>query len=128
MAFALWSTLVMLPPLALFGLREDWIRTLQRPEVGRHWDNFREDMRRQTGLDGPVQRKVPKSIEPPGLVWLRDYFALACFAWLLFGTVLTGMVTLFAWGAVGYDACGGTHTVAVSDRSDAQGQNEPQSG
>jgi hypothetical protein len=101
LAAALWGVVVGLPPLGLLLVREDWIARLDRPDVVREWDRFREDMRRQTGTDGPVQRKVPKSNEPPGLVWLRDHTGLACAAWLFFGTVLWGMVTLFAWGAAG---------------------------
>lgn len=101
LAAALWGILVGLPPLGLLFVREDWIARLDRPDVAREWDRFREDMRRQTGTGGPVQRKVPKSAEPPGLVWLRDHAGLACAAWLFFGTVLWGMVTLFAWGAAG---------------------------
>ena len=45
-------------------------------------------MAQQSGPAGPVQRKIPKSAEPPLRVWLRDYVGLAISAWLLFGGVL----------------------------------------
>jgi len=77
-AVVLWCLLVGLPPMVLSSVREDWMSRLDRPEVSRDWEHFREDMRRQTGQQGPVQRKVPRSAEPPGLVWLRDHFPLAC--------------------------------------------------
>jgi len=65
---------------------------LEQPAVQDDWDAFRRDMRGQSGRDaavtGPVKRKEPKSAEPPLLVWLRDYMALAIVAWVLFGSVL----------------------------------------
>jgi len=45
-----------------------------------------------------VQRKVPRSPEPPELVWLRDRFGLAVTAWI----VLAGVPGAFlAWLAIG---------------------------
>lgn len=95
-----WLAVVGLPPLGLSLIRGAWIERLSRPEVQRQWDEFRGAMRQQTGRDGPVQRKVPKSHEPPQLVWLRDHFALACAAWLLFGSVLWAVTAFFAAGVL----------------------------
>ena len=39
------------------------------------WNTFREDVVQQTQQGASVQRRVPKSVEPPGLVLMRDYFA-----------------------------------------------------
>ena len=96
---ATWIVFVGLPPAGLAVIREAWMERLSRPEAQRQWDDFRIAMREQTGRDGPVQRKLPKSREPPELVWLRDYFGLACGAWLLFGSVLWGFTAFFAMGA-----------------------------
>lgn len=95
---AAWIALVGLPPAGLAFVRTAWMERLDRPEARAGWDEFRDAMRAQTGRDGPVQRKVPKSAEPPGLVWLRDHFTLACAAWLLFGSVLWGVTVFFAIG------------------------------
>jgi hypothetical protein len=47
-----------------------------------------------------VQRKVPKSAEPPELVWLRDYWRLAIGAWVVFVGLITGCIAALARGAV----------------------------
>lgn len=78
---AAWSAALVVPPLALLGWRESRLARLDDPTVQADWDVFREDMRRQSGREGPVQRKVPRSSEPPERVWLRDYVGLAIVAW-----------------------------------------------
>jgi hypothetical protein len=111
----LWLGLVGLPPAGLAVVRKSWMESLDRPEARSEWETFRGAMRAQSGRDGPVQRKVPKSVEPPGLVWLRDHFALACGAWLLFGTVLWGVTAFFIIGA-------GSQRAAAAARSPAENQ------
>lgn len=99
-----WLALLAAPPLLLLRQREAWLERLERPAVQADWDEFRDDMRRQSGRDGPVpgpvQRKVPRSAEPPALVWLRDHVGLAIVAWLLFVGVLGGFFCLLVAGAV----------------------------
>jgi hypothetical protein len=84
------------PPVALLRWRETRLAELSRPEVQANWDAFRAEMRSQSDRSGPVQRKVPRSAEPPELVWLRDYLVLAVTAWVLFvgvlGSVLLALV------------------------------------
>ena len=45
-----------------------------------------------------MQRKVPKSAEPPELVWLRDYLGLAIAAWVTLIGVLGGFLAALALG------------------------------
>ena len=113
---ALWLAFVALPPVGLAIVRESWMHELDRPEARAEWEAFRGAMQAQTGREGPVQRKVPKSEEPPVLVWLRDYFTLACSAWLLFGSVLWGVMAFFVIGV-------GSQRKASASRSLAE--NEP---
>ncbi|MDA1055738.1 MAG: hypothetical protein O3C40_35535 [Planctomycetota bacterium] len=40
-----------------------------------NWEDWRAEARRQQDGNGPVSRRVPKSVEPPSLVLLRDHFA-----------------------------------------------------
>lgn len=95
-AVACLVTALVAPPLALVRWRDARLAELSRPEVQANWDAFRAEMRAQSDRSGPVQRKVPKSAEPPELVWLRDYLALAVTAWVLFvgvlGSVLLALV------------------------------------
>jgi hypothetical protein len=64
------------------------------------WDAWREVAREQAQGSGPVQRRIPKSLEPPALVLMRDHFAvilptllvlLSCvyftLAWMLAGVI-----------------------------------------
>ena len=93
---AAWLALVVLPPVAFLRWREARLAGLADPEVQREWDRFRADMREQSRGVGPVQRKVPKSPEPPEKVWLRDYPGVVVAAWVLFvgvlGTVIGGLL------------------------------------
>jgi len=97
---AVWLTALILPPVLLLRTRANWLAQLDHPEAQSNWDTFRSDMRRQSGRDGPVQRKVPKSAEPPARVWLRDYFRLAVVAWVLFVGVLGGFFCLLVVGVL----------------------------
>jgi hypothetical protein len=98
---AAWLATLIVPPALLLQARSGWLEQLERPEAQAGWDAFRRDMRRQSGRDGPVQRKVPKSVEPPARVWLRDYFQLAVMAWVLFVGVLGGFFCLLVAGMAG---------------------------
>ena len=95
-----WLAALIVPPTLLWRTRADWLAELDRPEAQSNWDAFRHDMRQQSGRDGPVQRKVRKSAEPPARVWLRDYFVLAVVAWVLFAGVLGGFFCLLVAGVL----------------------------
>jgi hypothetical protein len=87
------------PPWAFMRWRESRLVALAAPEVQADWDSFRDRMRRESGRDGPVQRKVPKSAEPPELVWLRDFWRLAIVAWVVFVGVLLALTAVLVRGA-----------------------------
>jgi hypothetical protein len=94
----LWCGLLIGPPVAFLRWREARLPQLATPTTQADWDDFRDAMRRESGREGPVQRKVPKSAEPPELVWLRDYAALAVTAWIAFVGILGGFVGLLVLG------------------------------
>lgn len=93
-----WLAAVAVPPLALARWRATRLAELAVPEVQADWNTFRNAMREQSDRSGPVQRKVPKSVEPPELVWLRDYFWLAVAAWVILGGTLGGFFALVVLG------------------------------
>jgi hypothetical protein len=93
-----WAAALSLPPLLLARWRAERLVQLADPQVQAEWTAFREAMQKQTDRSGPVQRKVPKSVEPPELVWLRDYFWLAVAAWVVLGGVLGGFLALAVLG------------------------------
>lgn len=87
------------PPWAFMRWRDARLVALSTPEAQADWDAFRERMRRESGRDGPVQRKVPKSAEPPELVWLRDYWRLAIGSWTVFVALAAAFIAMLARGA-----------------------------
>lgn len=93
-----WLVAVAVPPAVLARWRATRLAELADPAVQANWTEFREAMRAQTDRSGPVQRKVPKSVQPPELVWLRDYFWLAVAAWVVLGGVLGGFLALVVLG------------------------------
>lgn len=95
---ACWLAAVAVPPLALVAWRDRRLAEIAGPEAQAEWDAFRADMQKQSGTTGPVQRKVPKSVEPPELVWLRDYHRLAITAWVTLVGVLGGFLSAIAVG------------------------------
>jgi hypothetical protein len=105
-----WFAAVCGPPAVLLACREQWLAEVAGPDAQADWDAFRADMRRQSGRDGPVQRKVPKSAEPPERVWLRDYVHLAVIAWITLVGVLGGFVAALAVGLARAPAVGGRST------------------
>lgn len=96
-----WLAGLAAPPVLLARWRSTRLAELSDPAVQANWTAFREAMRTQTDRSGPVQRKVPKSKEPPELVWLRDYFWLAVAAWVILGGVLGGFLALVLLGVAG---------------------------
>lgn len=96
--FVGWVLLMVLPPFALWMLRSSWLDDLDRPNVQAEWNEFRDDMKKQSDRSGPVQHKIPKSSEPPLRVWLRDYFWLAVAAWGILGSALYGFFSLAVVG------------------------------
>lgn len=95
-----WAAALVGPPAVMLRWREARLATLAAPEAQADWDAFRADMRRQSGAAGPVQRKVPRSAEPPELVWLRDYAALAVAAWVGFVGVLGACLGILLVGSL----------------------------
>lgn len=94
-----WGLLLLLPPVALLRVRGEWLEDLSTSAVQEDWETFRREMGEQTGRDGPVQRKVPRSPEPPLRVWLRDYVGLAITAWLVLGGTLGAFLGVMVAGA-----------------------------
>lgn len=97
---AVWLMLVAVPPVAFLRWRESRLAEISVPAAQQEWDRFRDDMRDQAGDRGPVRRKVPRSAEPPELVWLRDYPLVAVAAWVIFVGLLAAVIGLLVRGAV----------------------------
>lgn len=97
---AAWLALVAVPPVVFMGWRDARLGELSAPPVQAEWDRFRADMQAQSGGSGPVRRKVPRSPEPPELIWLRDYPLVVVAAWVLFVGLLGAVIGLMLRGAL----------------------------
>ena len=91
LAAVLWS---------LFAARRSALARLSSEQSQSDWQAWREDVADQQAIAGPVQRRVPKSLEPPALVLMRDYFATSLAGAILFTTVLYWILAWFVTGAV----------------------------
>lgn len=80
--------------------RQKVIAELSTPQSIADWEMWREDVRHQQIDPGPVQRRVPKSAEPPALVLMRDYFGVSLVGATLFSSVLYWIVAWFVTGAL----------------------------
>jgi hypothetical protein len=65
------------------------------------WDAWRDDAKKMASSDGPVRRRMPKSVEPPALVLMRDYFLVCMTIALVLCTVLYGTIVLLVRGIAG---------------------------
>lgn len=65
------------------------------------WDAWREDAKAMAQGVGPVKRREPRSVRPPALVLMQDYFVICLVGAMLLTTVLFGTFMFFVRGAFG---------------------------
>ncbi len=75
------------------------IATYGTPEAQAEWEDWRREAAAQAESGGPVQRKVPRSQEPPALMLMRDHFAPCLGAALVAACGVYGTFTLLLFGA-----------------------------
>src|SRR5262245_60776129 len=85
---------------AMFWARDSAIRQLSSPQSLADWRAWREDVRQQQTQTGPVERRVPKSDEPPALVLWRDYFRVLVAGAVLFTSALYWVIAWFVTGMI----------------------------
>ena len=72
----------------LIYVRAWTLETLTTPKASDDWNHWKHSASRLAENDGPVQRRAPASDEPPGLILLRDHFAICGLAVITFGSLL----------------------------------------
>jgi len=95
-----WLALVAVPPVVFMGWRDARLDELSAAPAQADWDRFRADMQAESGERGPVRRKVPRSLEPPERIWLRDYPLVVVAAWVIFVGLLGAVIGLMLRGAM----------------------------
>jgi hypothetical protein len=84
---------------SMFWERNSVLSTLSDPTSIADWESWRTDVRQQQANPGPVERKVPKSEEPPALVLMRDYFKVSLIGATFFSSLLYWVMAWFITGA-----------------------------
>jgi hypothetical protein len=64
------------------------------------WNEWRDDVRKDAKTPAPVERRVPKSAEPPALVLMRDYFVVCLVGAVLLTSVLFATFMVLIRGAL----------------------------
>jgi hypothetical protein len=85
---------------SLFSARSWAIANLATQQSIEQWQTWREDVQEQQAQPGPVQRRVPKSAEPPALVLMRDYFGISLIGAVVFTSVLYWVIAWFVSGII----------------------------
>jgi len=86
--------------VSLVRVRERVLTEMSTPEARQKWQDWREEARRQTTGEGPVQRRMPSSPEPPALVLMRDRFAMVVTAGIVFSTVFFVFMMILVRGVM----------------------------
>jgi hypothetical protein len=84
----------------MFALKQSVTTQYSTPESIADWQSWRADVEQQQGGSGPVQRRPPKSTEPPALVLMRDYFVVSLAGAVFFPSILYWVVAWFVAGAM----------------------------
>jgi hypothetical protein len=95
--------LLTLVTWSLLSARQWALAELAKPQSLRNWEAWRSDVRERQTQPGPVQRRVPKSMEPPALVLMRDYFEVSLAGALVFSSILFWVVAWFVTGILSSD-------------------------
>jgi hypothetical protein len=95
----LWVALLAAVVAAMFYVRQVVLQSAGA-EAQQNWEEWRESVKEGQGKEGPVQRRVPKSNEPPAIVLLRDHFQVCLVIALALSSVLFGTFVLFVRGVM----------------------------
>lgn len=95
-----WLALVAAVAGVLQNVRTRTIASLDRPEVRAQWQQWKEEAERQSRPDsGPVQRRPPRTNDPPALILMRDHFPAVLAMALVLATALYVFLAIAIRGA-----------------------------
>ncbi|HEV2969796.1 MAG TPA: hypothetical protein VGY55_07385 [Pirellulales bacterium] len=77
------------------------------------WQDWREAASKQDGINGPVERVLPPSTEPPMLMLMRDHFGVILGASVVFPGIILGFLMLVARGVL-MRAIDGRHPESIA--------------
>jgi hypothetical protein len=94
----LWLVSLAATTGVLLYVRSSVLESFSTPQSRQEWDEWRQAVASGDANMGTVQRKTPKSEEPPTLVLLRDHFAACLVGLWLITSVLYGTLALLVRG------------------------------
>jgi len=97
-------------------LRSIALATYGTPQAQTEWDDWREDAKKLAEQPYPVKRRVPKSVEPPALVLMRDYYGICLAIAVVLSSVLFATFMILARGALSAPRRVGQATKAASQQ------------
>ena len=90
--FALYLAAMAIIVWQLVRIRDRQLAGSHDPQAQADWDAWRTAAAAQAGSGGTVERRGPKTAEPPLRVLMRDHFGSMIFGGLLAGTALFGLL------------------------------------
>ena len=84
----------------MFRARSYALAEFASPQAQEQWQAWRTAVQEQKIEHETVQRKVPKSAEPPTLVLLRDHFTVCFIAAVVLSSLMFASILLFARGVL----------------------------
>jgi hypothetical protein len=97
--FAGYVLLVGVVVGTMFWVQQSAVPELSSQKSISEWREWKEaNVREQQSHSGPVQRRVPKSDEPPELVLMRDFFVVLILGAILFSSLLYWIMAWFVTG------------------------------
>src|SRR6188474_2455131 len=85
---------------AMLWVRQSVLTEYAKPESIADWQSWRKDVIEDQTSPGPVERRVPKSLEPPALVLMRDYIAVSIIGATFFTSILYWIGAWFVTGVL----------------------------
>jgi hypothetical protein len=84
----------------MLWVRRSVLNEYAKPESIADWQAWREDVIKGQKSPGPVERHVPKSLEPPARVLMRDYFSVSMVGAVFFTSILYWIAAWLITGAL----------------------------
>ena len=92
--------IVALIVVKLVDLRGSLLVELGTADAQANWQQWLDDESARSEQTGPVQRRTPKSAEPPSLVLLRDHFTACLTGAILFASMLFAFLMIAIKGVL----------------------------
>ena len=84
----------------MFAARRSVVAEFGSDQAQQQWNTWRERAAADADREGPVQRRVNETAEPPALILMRDYFSVCLVFAVAMSSLLYGALALMIVGAI----------------------------